>query len=155
MKAEMTEKGFIIHRVNEEGKEESVLFSEIRAAIVYPFFPCEGTLLPGYYLIFGKRDEMNEQGKYPLIFLTEGEDKSQDKLFAKFKDAVERLLCWVVYTDIFEGERVKGKIKQFAVDLKRTLQGSNIKIYPQRDEDIDYETVRVRECVESKNLDIP
>jgi len=148
--AEQSKEGFIIHRITEEGKKEHIICLEIRGTIVYPNLP-----LPGYYLIFGKKKDMDEKGKHPLVFLTEEEQKFQDILFARLKEDVKKLFCHTVYADRTKGEKLGGKVKGFYIDLHKTLKDINVRLCPLMDKNPDYGVSLIYKWRENKTLDIP
>jgi hypothetical protein len=79
-----------------EGQPDTI-YLDIRAGLVWPH-----QTQPGYWLIFGQRDEQNAFGKHPLVLLGEGKSRDLGKLFDSMTDLAVRLKCENVYVNMSE-----------------------------------------------------
>jgi hypothetical protein len=91
---------------------------EVRGSVVAPTVS-----YPGYYLIFGKRRDLDEREK-SLIFLCEGKEKLQGRLFERLKIKAGNLYCHAIYTHY----SIK-RLSEFALDLGEALRDLGVNVY--------------------------
>ena len=107
IKAEETQDKNVIHKVDEQAQEESIV--EVRGAIISP-----DRLIntPGYYLLLGKGKESSEP-----IFLKEAEASSEEALFSKLVDDEENLRFHTLYAEFPFKFKLGEAIPDFVLQL--------------------------------------
>lgn len=89
-----TRQGSYIKVTIEEDKKADVCFfcKDIRGALVWAT-----SHSPNYYCVFAQKDEVNPQGKSPLLLLSEGEAELPRDLFQKLVKDARRYACGQFY----------------------------------------------------------
>ncbi len=141
----------IAEAFDEKDVKRQVYLSDVRSACVFPT-----GALPGYWLVFGRQRKQLPAGKYPLLFMAEGENIMHERLFEKLTDACSKYKCRTVYAYLPRADR-KGGVGGFD-DLWRYLHNRklNINLIPApAAEDVDYGKALAREFWEDGALDLP
>lgn len=138
--------GFVAHGEKEEGGGKlTANIAEVRAAIVEPVNdqPC-------YYLICGMLDRKNMYEKRPVLYVTEAEDQSANRMFKSLMDDCKRLSVQVIYANR-ENEGFYGSLWRFRgeyeanVNIQPAISGANI----------EYGDALIRESIRDKALVMP
>jgi hypothetical protein len=139
--------GFIAHSCDSDRDDKTFVCSEIRGAVTPPTISD-----PGYYIIFGQKNERNESGKKPLLLLAEGSSNLQEELFDKLIADISDSKCQGVY--------LNQQHINFNISLSRRLkkQHEGVKLIPvpvQFEEDNDYGLPLIKQWIVDKALYIP
>lgn len=81
-----------------DGKQITFFCRDIRGALVWPTINS-----PGYYCIFGQRDDVTPQGKLPLQFLGEASLELPKQIYQKVMQDAKRFVCYEFYNDYQDG----------------------------------------------------
>ena len=84
--------GLMARGDNDNGTKVSIPLVDVMGSVVMPT-----GAFPGYYLILGKRLQINQYRKRPLIYLAEGEYTTISVLLEKLTDDIKRLKCRTLY----------------------------------------------------------
>ena len=91
-----TRQGTYIQVTIKEDKKSDTCFHcrDIRGALVWP-----SAHAPGYYCIFSQKEDVNPEGRSPLVLLTETEEKLPQNLFQRLAKDARRYACGQWYID--------------------------------------------------------
>lgn len=141
--------GYLAHCMNDKDVKEQVSLIEIRGAVIKPV-----EIYPGYFVFFGMMKEPNIFQKYPIMFLCEGEARTQGPLLEKMFNDASRMKASVIYAD---RER-QGKMEGFYQDIWRERRQRNLplRVMPAPSpDDIDYGVGILRDWSRDKAVERP
>jgi len=91
----------IIAHQQEQGKPRKIEeYWTVRSSISWPT-----TATPGYYCLFGLKDEPTLTDKKPLVLLAEGKAQLPTKFFEKIAASSRRLCCDRLYADLDDNHK--------------------------------------------------
>lgn len=85
---------FLANCINDKGVKQQVPIIETRGAVVPPVGE-----FPGYFVFFGMTSVPNIFGKYPLLFLCEGEYRTHGPLSQTLFNDAARMKASIIYAD--------------------------------------------------------
>ncbi len=104
---------------------DNVLYSEVRGGTIEPVLSGDGHLFPGYYCLFGKTVP-DEDDKYKLVFLKEGENISRDVLMENMLEDARGLYCTTIYLN----QTQEGFMYALAKTVKRLKSDVRLSLSP-------------------------
>jgi hypothetical protein len=85
----------------------------LRAGVSWP-----GADSPGYYCIFGLKDEPSLSGKNPLVLLDEGEHSLLEKFLERLVIRSNRYRCESIFVNLEENSGFEDSLRKFVKDRK-------------------------------------
>jgi len=127
--------------------EENVLFSDIRAGLVWPTVSA-----PGYYVILGQYDQPASSGRRPLRFFAEGEDALLQALFQKLTDDGKKHNAAVIYGD--RSQVNMPFLESFDLHIKENVMGRYRLLQAPFSENLQYGVNLIRQHAKERLLEI-
>ena len=122
---------FCSYTKEEDGARHVFHCRDIRGAMVWPTLTS-----PAYFCIFAQQNDLNVQGKLPLVLLSEGEDTLPHKFFSELISQAKQFWCRQFYVDFQKENRevinLFNDICRYSrvtfIELKRAVFGSNFSL---------------------------
>ena len=119
---------FCSYTKEEDGARHVFHCRDIRGAMVWPTLSS-----PAYFCIFAQQNDLNVQGKLPLVLLSEGEDTLPHKFFSELIKQAKQFWCRQFYVDFQKENREVINLfndmcrysRVSSIELKRAVFGSN------------------------------
>ena len=110
--------GYLANGINDNGVKTQVPLIDIRGAIITPT-----DTTPGYFLYFGMKKNMNQYGKYPILFLSEGIQDPESESFAdlvkELFDDAGRLKASTIYCEQPKERKNSGGFYRYVWEYRR------------------------------------
>jgi hypothetical protein len=136
--------GLIYHKI--EGQPDRI-YRTLRAGLSWP-----ENMAPAYFCILGQKHRLNENKRYPLVFLAEGQGKDLAPVLDKLTDLSKKIYCDEIRADLTEDKKL---FRDFFHDycIENEVRGLYLRRAPWPGQ-FAYGLGLIRDWLEKKSLEI-